>query len=219
MKALLILLIAFTAALALAQTGNERVLFDGKSLDGWAHVGPGSFDLEDGALKTTGGMGLLWYTKEKFGNCVIHVEYKVESAKSNSGVFIRIADAPKDPWFAVHHGYEIQIQDDNDRLHRTGAVYSMWPSKGDGNATEPAGIWNDMDIELDGQRIFVTLNGQLITQFDPVLDRPPKREHDWEPERGKRPPEGYIGLQNHSDSDVVWFRAVTVRPLERRAHK
>lgn len=211
MKLLLIAAVLLATA-ALAQDPPERVLFDGKSLDGWEHTGPGSFVLEDGAAKTQGGMGLLWYTKEKFANCVIHLEYKAESAKSNSGVFIRIADVPKDPWYAVHHGYEIQIQDDSDRYHRTGAVYSLWPAKH--VASEPPGEWNEMDIALRGQRIQVFMNGQKVTDFDAAQDRPPKRESDSEPERGKRPVAGYIGLQNHSDEDTVWFRLVSIKPLE-----
>ena len=46
-------------------------MFDGKDLNGWEHVGPGRFVLEDGLLKTEGGMGLLWYKGRKFGNCTI----------------------------------------------------------------------------------------------------------------------------------------------------
>src|SRR5688500_2461631 len=29
------------------------------------------------------------------------------------------------PWYAVHHGYEVQIADAGDELHRTGAIYSL----------------------------------------------------------------------------------------------
>ena len=50
-----------------------RPLFDGKTLDGWEHVGPGRFVVENGALRTEGGMGLLWYTREKFGDATIRV--------------------------------------------------------------------------------------------------------------------------------------------------
>ena len=32
--------------------------------------------VEDGVLRTEGGMGLLWYSREKLGNCVIRVVYK-----------------------------------------------------------------------------------------------------------------------------------------------
>ena len=48
-----------------------RPLFNGKNLDGWKHVGPGEDTVEDGLIRTHGGMGLLYWTKEKFGNCRI----------------------------------------------------------------------------------------------------------------------------------------------------
>src|SRR4029077_7475410 len=43
-----------------------RRLFNGRDLDGWEHVGPGQFVIEEGLLKTDGGMCLLWYTRERF---------------------------------------------------------------------------------------------------------------------------------------------------------
>src|SRR4051812_2349609 len=86
-------LICTPPAAVTTATGDDKgrdwkPLFDGKSLDGWEHVGPGRMVLEDGAIRTEGGMGLLWYTREKLGNCTIRIVYKTTSAKSNSGVFI-----------------------------------------------------------------------------------------------------------------------------------
>ena len=45
-----------------AKTSEWKPLFNGKNLDGWKHVGPGEVVVENGTLKTVGGMGLLWYT-------------------------------------------------------------------------------------------------------------------------------------------------------------
>ena len=42
----------------------------------------------------------------------------------------------------------------------------------------------------------------------------PERKFKFEPQRGPRPNEGYIGLQNHSDKDVVFFKEVAVKMLE-----
>src|SRR5262249_36245294 len=152
---------ATTSALVARQesqtTATWRPLFDGKSLEGWEHVGPGTMVLEHGVIRTEGGMGLLWYTQEKLGDCVIRVVYKTSSRRANSGVFVRIADKPKDEWFAVHHGYEIQICDAADELHGTGAVYSL--SKATGRPVKPQGEWNTMEITLRGPRILVSLNG------------------------------------------------------------
>src|SRR3954466_8017824 len=102
---------------ALAEAPGDRApsdwrpLFDGKTLDGWEHVGPGRFVVEDGQLRTEGGMGLLWHSREKLGDCVLRVVYKTKTPRSNSGVYVRIADKPADPWYAVHHGFEVQIAD------------------------------------------------------------------------------------------------------------
>jgi hypothetical protein len=190
-----------------------RPLFDGKSLDGWEHVGPGRMVLEDGLIRTEGGMGLLWYTREKLGDCTIRVVYKTTSPRSNSGVFVRVADKPKDEWYAVHHGYEVQICDGADPFHRTGAVYSM--SKSTAEASK-VGEWNTMEITLPGRRIVVTLNGVKVQDFDPETAEIPARTKTYEPERGPRPESGYFGLQNHDDvakGTQVYFKDVSVRPL------
>lgn len=185
-------------------------LFNGRDLSGWAMVGPGGFVVEDGALKTQGGMGLLWYTPSKFGNATLRVVYKVSRVEDNSGVFVRIADRPPDPWFAVHHGYEVQIQATGDEWHRTGCIYSL--SRALADAQKPPGEWNEMEIALRGQVIQVTLNGTLVTTFDPAGPLP-ERQFPYEPERGPRPEHGYIGLQNHDAGSVVYFREVSVGAL------
>ena len=40
-----------------AQSGEWKQLFDGKDLVGWKHVGPGEMTVEDGLIRTHGGMG------------------------------------------------------------------------------------------------------------------------------------------------------------------
>jgi hypothetical protein len=80
-------------------------------------------------------------------------------------------------------------------------------------AWKPGPEWNTMDITLDGPRTIVTLNGVKITDYkdgDPV----PDRKFDFEPQRGPRPNFGYIGLQNHSDNDIVFFKEVAIKPLK-----
>ena len=193
--------------------GDWKPLFDGKTLDGWEHVGPGKMVVEDGVIRTEGGMGLLWYTREKVGNAVLRVVYKTTGEKSNSGVFIRVADKPKDEWYAVHLGYEVQICDGADPFHRTGAVYSL--SKAEA-APGKVGEWNTMDVTLKGRRVTVTLNGVQVQDFDPETAKVPDRTKDYEPERGPRPESGYVGLQNHDDAGQnlhVYFKEVSVRPL------
>jgi hypothetical protein len=216
MSRLLLVALGSTLVATSAAAGDEpaaRFLFDGKSLDGWEHVGPGKMVLEDGILRTEGGMGLLWYTKETFGDCVLKVVYKTTNKAANSGVFVRIADKPKDEWYAVHHGFEVQICDIADPYHGTGAVYSL--SKATAQAGK-LGEWNTMEITLDGDRVKVKVNGVPVNDFDPA-GPVPERTKPYEPERGPRPKKGYIGLQNHDDyaeGTHVQFKEVSVRPLK-----
>ncbi len=189
-----------------------RPLLDGKSLDGWEHVGPGKFVLDDGVLRTEGGMGLLWYTREKLGNCVLRVVYKTTNDRSNSGVYVRIADRPKEPWYAVHHGFEVQIFDTTTGDRGTGSIYTFAKA-----AAKPgkAGEWNTLEVTLKGQRVVTSINGVKVAEFDSSALGPEIKPSSGEgdPGRGPRPETGYIGLQNHDDGSVVYFKEVSVRPL------
>ena len=183
-------------------------LFNGKDLDKWEHVGEGTMVIEDGQLKTQGGMGLLWYKAQKFNQVVIRVVYKNPEGK-NAGVFIRIPEEPTEAWMPVNRGYEVQIYDRQDDYHITGVLYSF--SKAQAKPSIP-GEWNTMEITLDDDSTLVHVNGILVTDFmegAPV----PAKEKDYEPDLGPRPNEGFIGLQNHGDEDVVYFKEISVKPL------
>lgn len=199
--------------------GHARQLFNGKDVENWQHIGPGRFVLEDGLLKTEGGMGLLWYTQEKFGDCVLRVVYKTTHPTDNSGVYIRIADKPKDPWYAVHHGYEVQIaESDTAAPYRTsGAIYSFAQAKA--KPAKKPGEWNTLEITLSGDRVRTALNGVEVADFDPSEPPPQLQERggQGDPETGPRPKSGYIGLQNHDESCTVYFKEVSVRPLPKQS--
>jgi hypothetical protein len=194
--------------------GEGRALFNGKNLDGWEQVrnqGRDVFTVEKGVLKSTGGKGLLAYTREKIGNAKITVVYRMSNSKGNSGVFIRIPEVPQTEGVAIHKGIEVQIDNNDNEWHCTGVLYSMTRAKA--RPYKPLGEWNRMEITLDGLRTVVRLNGVLVTDYDgsaPV----PERVHSWEPERGPRPDAGYIGLQGHDDRAVIYFKEISVAPVK-----
>jgi hypothetical protein len=214
---IVLLMLGFSASIR-AQTPDGRAssdwrpLFDGRSLDGWAHVGPGRFVIENGQLRTEGGMGLLWYSREKLGNCVLRVVYKTETERSNSGVYIRIAEKPSDPWYAVHHGFEVQIADTGQADRRTGSIYTF--AKAKRQPSKPR-EWNVLEITLKGNRVSTVINGEPVAEFDSSELKPEAKETTGEgdPARGPRPESGYIGLQNHDPKSTVFFKEVSVRPL------
>lgn len=224
------------------------LIADGRVAAAWEQLGYGNFVVDEGALRTEcseQGLGLLLYTKEKFGDCQLRVVYKSKDAKSNAGLYVRIDDgilkqknhppAKRDsagnltpesvqifkdaseqevgPWYAVHHGYEVQICDGAEgKRSRTGAIYSLAESS-KLSPKKPA-EWKTLTITLAGTKIFVDVDGERVTSFDSASSDY-SREREWyEPKREpKRPTTGYIGLQTHDPGDVVWFREVSVRPL------
>lgn len=195
-------------AAAPASAQQWTPIFDG-SLSGWDHVGPGTFTADSGLLMTHGGMGLLWFTKRKLRNVVIRVVYWPTDSTSNSGVFIRIPEQPTEPWMPVNKGYEVQIDNAEDDYHVSGVLYSLTKALA---RPGKARAWNTLEITLDGPHTIVRLNGELVTDYTEGQAVPPKKQQ-WEPDRGRRPDAGYIGLQNHSDADTVYFKEVSVRPL------
>ena len=112
----------------------------------------------------------------------------------NSGVFVRFPDPGDDPWVGVNQGYEIQIDDLADPLHRTGAIYGFQAPIT--LASKPVGEWNTFDIRVVGQQYSVALNGTPVTEFT-----------------GDRHLEGFVGLQNHDPSSRVAFRDIRIRGL------
>lgn len=185
-------------------------LYNGTNLDGWKHVDKGDFVIEEGLLKSEGGMGLLYYENQPFENAVIRVVYKNPEGK-NAGVFIRIPEKPEDAWMPVNKGFEVQIDDNGDDWHRTGVLYSFTEAKA--KPSKP-GEWNTMEITLDGNRTMVHVNGELVTDFTEG-EAVPEKKIWYEPERGPRPTQGYIGLQNHGAEDIVYFKEVSYKPLKK----
>ena len=215
-SAFLVVVAAVFLVAARAPETPWKPLFNGKDLTGWKHVGPGGDTVEDGLIKTHGGMGLLYWTGGKVGNCKIRVIYKMRDNNDNSGVFVRIPIEPREEWMPVHYGYEVQIDNHpetsgEDEYHVTGTLYSL--TKPLSKPGKPGPEWNTMIITLDGLHTIVEVNGQKVTDYtegQPV----PDKKFDFEPQRGTRPNQGWFGLQNHSDNDIVFFKEVAIQNLK-----
>ena len=207
----------------------------------WKQVGGGRFVVDGETLRTESdntGMGMLLYAGEKFGNCQLRLIFRGEKPASNSGVFVRIDDgilreaneyrarpnlsdaesqdeSAKEvgPWYPVHHGFEVQIDESGDEHHRTGAIYSL--AKAAPLPPSPPNGWRTMIITLRHTRVEVEVDGKPVCDFDSAAPNLPPRVKYYEPKREHRRPEvGYFGLQNHGPGDVVWFKEVSVRTLE-----
>src|SRR5258707_545543 len=98
-------IVAILLSACLLTAAEPKQLFNGKDMSGWEMVGPGRFLVEDGMLKTEGGMGLLYYKGQRFGNETVHVA---------SAIYFK--EVSVTPGFSVNASPGILTQGDRDRL-------------------------------------------------------------------------------------------------------
>ena len=72
-----------------------------------------------------------------------------------------------------------------------------------------------MEITLDGPHTIVTVNGEKVTDYKEG-DPTPERKFDFEPYPWHKTDAGYIGIQNHGDEDIVYFKEVAVKPIAKK---
>ena len=98
--------------LASACTQQNEKIFNGKDLSNWNFVvendavpGEDVYSVKDGVISIKGEPLGYMYTKRKYTNYTLELEYRWASEASNSGIFVLIED-PKNP-FAT--GIEVQL--------------------------------------------------------------------------------------------------------------
>jgi hypothetical protein len=182
-----------------------RPLFNGKDLSGFTEVQgrPGAFWVDNGVLcGTREGLKAYWLsTEQKFADFELRLDYMLTPG-GNSGIFLRVP----------HHrprtsvvGMEVQLLDDGAKPGTptdkdTGAIYRV--AAATKFVSKPAQEWNSLIIRCEEDRVQITLNGELINDFDMASH----------PQTKSRPREGFIGLSAHTD--VVKFRRVRIKELK-----
>lgn len=188
------------------------LLFEGANLDAWQMEKPGGWTVADSAMVLGKGGGSLW-TKERYGNFVLRVEFKV-SKECNSGIFVRTGDL-KDP---VQTGIEMQVLDSAGKAkpdkHDSGALYDLLEPSA--NAMKPAGEWNRAVITCHENHIMIELNGTQIIMADLNNWTTPHKNPDGTENKFNLalkdfPREGHIGFQDHGFP--VWYRNVMLKRL------
>ncbi|MBO0870380.1 MAG: DUF1080 domain-containing protein, partial [Micromonosporaceae bacterium] len=213
-------------------------IFDGTaaSLANWRQATTGAFSLlPDGSIRSSGGLGMLWYAGQQYGDFSVRVQFQDVAPgtnRANSGVLVRFPDprtpldqrppgscstvgaARTDPsWVAIYCGQELQIYDgDTGEPQKTGSVYNFAPLNLDQAHVTGKGVWNDYEIRVVGQHYTIIRNGVVINEFDNTPGKVSSRAGD-PPTDLRQFLSGFIGLQNHSDNDLIEFRNVRVRPL------
>jgi hypothetical protein len=190
------------------------VLYDGTRADltdGWVMAGGGEMVHQPAtapeavrcSMLTSGGFGLLWHTDPIDYDYSLTLDW-MKPGNGNSGIFVGFPDPQGGTQGPIDLGHEIQIDATDVDNKTTGAIYNFQGAdlaKRDA-ALKPNGQWNSYDLVVEGNRIRVYLNGELINDFT-----------NTDPNRMKKP--SFIGLQTHGAAeDVVYFRDVQIKNLD-----
>ena len=197
------------------QAQKVEKLFNGKNLSNWnfvvdKNVVPAEqvFSVADGMIHIAGQPFGYMYTKNKYSNYKLHVEWRWPDGKvANSGVFLLIEE-PKNPF---PNGIECQLHagDAGDFVLLGGSDLAEYQGKPDeprpqfpvvkkhtDSSETTAGEWNEANIFVKNGTITVYVNGVYQNTGTNKVK------------------EGYIGLQ--SEGGPIQFRNVTITPFPQK---
>jgi hypothetical protein len=221
---------------AAEQAAGWRLLFDGKTFDGWRGLGYDSvptahWKIENGTIRKladgqvprlpdgqpAAGGDLM--TRDTFRDFELKWEWKISRA-GNSGVKYNVSEEISAA--TANHaalGFEYQMLDDSLHednkvpSHRAGALYDLIPPSAD-KVLLPVGLWNSSLIVFRGNHGEHWLNGKKVVEFElgtPTFDSlmAKSKYRDIKGFAEKRA--GHIVLQDHVDE--VFFRSIKIRRL------
>jgi len=188
-------------------------LFNGRNLDGWVGDTSG-YIVQDGVLTARvpepgESLGNL-YTAGEYANFILRFQFRLTPG-ANNGLGIR---APLEG-NAAYEGIELQILENT---HERWANLKPWQYHGSAYGIAPArrgflrppGQWNRQQVTVDGRRIEVVLNGNVILDID--LDEVTKDGTlDGHDHPGLTRARGHIGFLGHGDE--VAFRNIELKTL------
>lgn len=179
-------------------------LMDGTSFAGWkvTEENPGTWKIEDGAFVTRGPRAHLYYVGDAkpFKNFELVVEVRTEPG-SNGGIYFHTRYQPKD-W--PHAGFESQVNVTHRDPIKTGSIYAV---ANVGIVTVADGQWWTQRITVQGGKVSVTINGQLVVEYI----EPPGAQAG--PVFERKLGQGTFALQAHDPKSVVYYRNIRVKRL------
>ena len=181
-------------------------LFDGKSLDGWkASDKPGTFSVEDGAIKVAGPTSHLYYEGPVKDHNFKNFEFKalvMTRPGSNSGIYFHTEYQDKS---FPDKGFEVQVNNSHSDWKRTGGLYDIKDTK---EVYVKDNEWFTEDIFVQGKHVVVKLNDKVVTDWTQPDGFVPPANHP-----GRIISSGTFALQGHDPKSVIFFKDIMVKPL------
>ncbi|MEO5915711.1 MAG: DUF1080 domain-containing protein [Luteolibacter sp.] len=205
------------------KSAGWKLLFDGKSLDGWHNfkktdVRPG-WVVKDGTLVCADphDAGDI-VTTEQFGAFELDLDYNI-SEGGNSGIIFHVTDEGGAVWAT---GPEFQLEDNAKAAdpQRCGWLYALYQPEVDAktgkilDATKSAGEWNHVRLVVSPEKCLHEING--VKYFEYVMGSEDFKKRVAASKFGSMPlfaksGKGYLALQG--DHGSISFRNIKVRPL------
>jgi hypothetical protein len=181
-------------------------LFDGKSLDGWKFSEqPGTFSVEDGAIKVAGVRSHLYYEGAVLNHNFTNFEFKARvmtKPGSNSGIYFHTAYQQEG---FPDKGFEVQVNNSHSDWKRTAGLYDIKDVK---EVYVKDDVWFTEYIKVEGKHVITKINDIVVC--------------DWTQPDGFVPPKGHaeriisngtFALQGHDPKSIVFFKDIMVKPL------
>ena len=181
-------------------------LFDGKTLDNWkASEKPGTFSVENGAIKVAGVRSHLFYDGPVMDHNFTNFEMKatvMTKPGSNSGIYFHTVYQPVG---FPDKGFEVQVNNSHTDWKRTAGLYDIKDTR---EVYAKDDIWFTEYIRVEGKHVITKINDIVVC--------------DWTQPDGFVPPKGHeqrvisngtFALQGHDPKSIVFFKDIMVRPL------
>jgi len=196
------------------------VLFNGKDLSQWVTMRNGKpeepkWKVENGYAEILPHGGRIM-TKEKFGDCQLHVEFLIPKEATGAG------QGRGNSGVELMGRYEIQVLESYTNVTyadgQAASIYGQWPPMV--NASRPQGEWNVYDIFFEAPRfegdklakpayMTVVHNGVLVHNHQEVIGRAIHRKvATYSPHQPEEP----LSLQDHDQP--VRYRNIWIRRLK-----
>jgi hypothetical protein len=183
MKRILFLMTITCSLFAGRLSAQTETLFNGKDLSGWNFIVDGNkasaeavFSVQDGALLIQGNPFGYMYTKKKYKDYVLELEWRWVNEATNSGIFLSIAKVQKGNPFP--NGIECQLKagraGDLVLLGGSNLEEYVTPAEGrpefpvvqkrEASNEKPVGEWNKARIEVRDGKMTIYINGVFQNQ-------------------------------------------------------
>ena len=183
-------------------------IFNGKNLDGWSGA-VSNYEVINGSIQCKKGKGGTIFTEKKYNDFIVDFEFNLPPG-GNNGLAIRYPGKGN----AAYNGMcELQILDSEhpryaklDPRQYHGSAYGIVAAKR-GHLKEN-GQWNHQTVTVEGSRIVVILNNQLILNADlnKVTSFMANKKHP-----GVALKVGHFGFAGHNDP--VSFRKIKIKNI------